>query len=465
MTNIAHLILRHVRPFGGPVTDIAIRDQHIVAIGEHLGHRGPEVEGNGRDVITGLADHHLHLFATAAKNDSVDLSELRVEEDIIAALRSTAISCAPHKWVRGIGFVESDALPDRYCLDQWLPDQPLRIQARTGGLWLLNSAALATLGPGPWPDCVECSGDGRPTGRIWRGDEWLRRQIGGDVPSLLQLSSALAALGITSVTDAGAHNGPAEAALFEAAFARGELMQKLTLMGREDVPLSHVYARGPLKLLYDETDLPEIGTTAARIRCARDQNRAVAAHAVTLGELLFFLAALEVAGGARPGDRIEHGSMIPLSLTADIAKAGLTVVTQPDFVRTRGDRYRTTISSDEQPDLYRLHSLAFAGISMRAGSDAPYGDINPWAAIDAAIHRRTATGLSLGPEEALTPMHALSLYLTADRIKPGMPADLCLLERPLAQLNDSGGQSPVCLTLIDGQIVYAANGLHIVDLV
>jgi hypothetical protein len=32
---------------------------------------------------------------------------------------------------------------------------------------------------------------------------------------------------------------------------------------------------------------------------------------VTEAELVFFLAALEAAGGAQDGDRIEHGSLIP----------------------------------------------------------------------------------------------------------------------------------------------------------
>jgi predicted amidohydrolase YtcJ len=449
----ADLILRNVRPFGGDATDIAIRYGRIEAMGHALPHRGREVAGDGRDIIPGLADHHLHLFATAAKAESVDLSGLITAEEIAAALRHVSTQTS-ETWLRATGFVETGELPDRHLLDQWLPDRPLRIQGRTGGLWLLNSAALAMIGSAPWPPCVECNADGEPSGRIWRGDDWLRSVIGGQPPSLARISAQMASFGITSVTDAGSQNGAQEAALFEVAIARGELLQRLTLMGQEELPSSPSFHTGSLKLLYDESDLPDIATVAARIHVARAQGRNVAAHCVTLGELLYFLSVLDEAGGARPGDRIEHGSVIPLSLAADIAAAGLTVVSQPGFVRTRGDRYRTTIDPDELLDLYRLRSLADAGIVLRAGSDAPYGDLNPWAAIEAAIHRKTASGLSFGPDEALSPMQALSLHLGADRIAPGMAADLCMLEKPLSKLADYGGESPVALTLKAGRVIH-----------
>lgn len=456
MKTIVDLILRQVRPFGGKETDIAIKDGRIAAMGPALAVDGPEIAGGGRDILPGLVDHHIHLFATAAKAESVDLSDARSSTEISEALRAAAARCAPYVWVRATGFIETGTLPDRAVLDGWLSDCPLRVQARTGGLWLLNSMALVMLGTGPWPECVERDATGQPTGRIWRGDDWLREAIGGTAPSLALISRDLARFGITEVTDAGARNGPAEGALFDTAIARGDLLQKLTVMGREDVPASPHYRTGPLKLLYDENALPDVEAVAERIRTARHQGRSVAAHCVTLGELLFFLAALDAAGGARAGDRIEHGSVIPQSLIPDIAAAGLTVVSQPGFVRTRGDRYRATIQPDDLPDLYRLRSLLDAGIALHAGSDAPYGDIDPWAAIDAAMRRTTASCASLGPDEALSLTQALSLYLGSDIIQSGMLADLCLLDRPIEQLSQLDGQNPVALTLIAGRPAYQA---------
>jgi predicted amidohydrolase YtcJ len=451
----ADLILRNVRPFGGPATDIAFLDGRIVAMAPALPHVGPRFDGGGRDIIPGLHDHHLHLLATAAQAESIDLSNLKTADDIHTALRNAAATRNPNAWIRARGLVEPDgALPDRTLLDQWVPDHPLRIQGRTGGLWLLNSMALDQIGPAPWPSAVECDGSGQPTGRIWRGDAWLRTVIGSAPPSLANVSRALARYGVTALTDASATNGPAEAKLFEDAITSGALLQKLTLMGREDLPRSTLFASGPLKLLYDEDALPPPGAVTPRIHAARAQGRSVAAHCVTLSELLFFVGALDDAGGPRAGDRIEHGSVIPLSLLPDIATAGLKIVTQPDFVRSRGDRYTESIEAYALPDLYRLRSLMDAGIDVAAGSDAPYGSVNPWSAMHSAMHRTTAGGQDFGKSEALSARQALSLFVDSGALETGMPADLCLLDRPISSLAEGCGDSPVAMTLVDGRIIW-----------
>ncbi len=448
----ADLILRNVRPYGEANCDLAIADGRIFAMAPDLAASGPEIDGDGRDLISGLHDHHLHLFATAARRVTADLSGCQNIDAVCTTLRQHAAGLAEGEWLRATGLIEPEAaLPDRYLLDQWINDRPIRIQDRTGALWLLNSRAIDAIGPGPWPVCMECDASGRPTGRIWRGDAWLRSALPSPPPSLHDLSRELAAFGVTSVTDAGASNGPEEVALFGAAIRSGELVQKLSLMGREDLPLSVGIERGPLKLLYDESALPDVSEVAARIAAAREQGRGAAAHCVTLGELLFFLAALDAAGGARPGDRIEHGSIIPHSLLADIARAGLTVVTQPGFVRTRGDRYIATIEADDLPDLYRLRSLIAAGIPVLAGSDAPYGSIDPWQAIQAAMTRTTEAGAKIGEAEAISLRQALRLYGADQAIGPGQSADLCLLGTSLSLLEQGWVGNPVAMTIIGGE--------------
>jgi predicted amidohydrolase YtcJ len=458
MTRPADLILRNVRPQGGALCDISIVDGSIAAIAPKLAVTGLEIDGEGRDIIPGLHDHHLHLFATAARKSSVDLSICDDLDKVCAALRQHSVSLARGAWLRATGLNVADGgVPDRHMLDGWISDLPMRIQDRTGALWLLNSRALDATGGAPWPDCVECDAAGCPTGRIWRGDSWLRSVLPAQPPSLHDLSRELAAFGITSVTDASVTNGHEEAALFEAARQSRSLLQKLTLMGRDDLPTSHHFERGPIKLLYDETELPEIADVAARITVARQQGRGVAAHCVTLGELLFFLAALDAAGGAKPGDRIEHGSIIPQSLLADLAHAGLKIVTQPGFIHTRGDRYLATLEPHSLPDLYRLQSLYDAGIEVLAGSDAPYGNIDPWQAISAAMTRTTAARQVFDESEGVPFDRALGLFSANQPITNGMAADLCLMSVPLAVLAKGVGQNPIAATFINGTCVHSTN--------
>lgn len=441
------LIIRNVCLMANGPVDILVCDGRVAEIGPRLAARGPEVDGGGNAILPGLIDNHIHLFATAAKRESLDLSGVTLAE----GLSSAASSRPAGSWIRAIGFDETKGgLPSLSDLDDWVPGHPIRVQSRTGALWMLNSRALGLLGSGPFPDCVECGRDGEPNGRIWRGDAWLRAQLPSAAPSLDALGQEMARYGITAVTDTGATNGPEEARLL----ADAELPQRLTLMGTEDLPPSPAYTLGAVKLMLDDHDLPSIDALAERIMCARGLGRNVAAHCVTLGELVTYLAALEDAGGAKPGDRIEHGGIIAADLIPAIARAGLTVVTQPNFIHDRGDRYAATVDPNDLPDLYRLRSLTAGGVSVLGGSDAPYGSLDPWAAMRAARDRRTAGGLVIGTDEALSAADALGLYTGSD-IRVGGVADFCLLdcgwEKALADLS----ADHVAATFVGGTLCQA----------
>lgn len=449
-------VLRQVRLEDSTLADIGIAAGRIAAVAPRLARCDNDLPGEGKLLLPGLADHHIHLLATAARLHSVDLAGLTGADAVIAALRTKAATLPPGAWVRAVGYDErAGGIPDRDLLDRWLPEWPLRLQDRTGALWALDSAALALIGDPPWPEAVETDQRGHPTGRIWRGDAWLRTRIGSDPLDLAPLGRELARAGVTAVTDAGAHNGPAEGALLAAQVRSGGLPQRLTLMGREDLPEAAGYRVGPLKLLYDERDLPPVEVVAARIVAARAAGRAVAAHVVSEAELVLFLAALEAAGGAQPGDRIEHGSLIPAGLIAAIASQSLTVVANPGFLAARGDRYLAEVEAWQWPDLHRLGSLAAAGVRLLGGSDAPYGPLNPWIAIAAAIHRKCPSGAVLGAEEALDPQTALRLFRTGGTIQPGAPGDCCLVDADWReQLADTIAPDPVALTLVGGKPVY-----------
>src|SRR5881628_2579258 len=74
------------------------------------------------------------------------------------------------------------------------------------------------------------------------------------------------------------------------------------------------------------------------INAARRIRGTIAIHCVTRVALALAIAALDTAG-SRPGDRIEHGAVVPPDMAARLADLGLTVVTQPNFIRERGDDY------------------------------------------------------------------------------------------------------------------------------
>ena len=183
-------------------------------------------------------------------------------------------------------------------------------------------------------------------------------------------------------------------------------------------------------------------------------------HCVTRAALILALAAWDVVG-AEPGDRIEHGAVIPDEVIAGIARLGVTVVTQPRLVAERGDDYLADVDEEDRPHLWRCASLIAAGVAVGFSTDAPFGDADPWRAVDAAVHRRTRGGAVLGPRERIGARAALERFLTPldrpggapRRIAAGAPADLCLLDVPLADALAHPSSHNVRLAMRRGRIL------------
>lgn len=397
------------------------------------------VDACGGALLPGLHDHHVHLLAMAAARDSLLLGPPAVSSP--AAFDAAVRAAGGTGWLRGVGYHETIAGPlDRWRLDALAPGRPVRVQHRTGQLWVLNTAALdATRIDGLDDTGVERDPSGVPTGRLFRLDDVLRARASGSPPDIAAVAADLAGFGITAVSDLTASTDPAELALLAAAAGQSGFPLDVAVTGGPALAATQVgLPRGPVKVILDEARLPPLDDVVAWFRQARAAGRAVAVHCVTRAELVLALAAWDEVGTIR-GDRIEHGAVIPLELVPVIAERGLAVVTQPSFVAERGDQYLTDVETSEQPHLWRCASLLAGGIGVGGSSDAPFGNPDPWRAIAAAGDRTTPSGRVIGPGERLPARRALDLYLTplADpggrprRIESGAPADLCLLDAPL----------------------------------
>ncbi|MFD9279348.1 amidohydrolase family protein [Streptomyces mirabilis] len=408
----------------GPV-DVRLGGGRVVGIGRRRAGRG-DVDGRGGALLVGLHDHHVHLAALAAEAASVRVgpAEAGDRDGLVRALRSGP----PGEWVRAVGYHESVAGElDRWVLDGFAPDRPVRVQHRSGALWMWNSAALRAAG-------LEGGGDGGDggDGRFWREDERLR---GFTPPVRLDLrgvGARAAAYGITGFTNADPHPGQDLPELLSV------LPQRFVVMGIGDAPV---------KFLLDDATLPTPGELAASVAAVRP--RPVAVHCVTRVQLLVTLLALEEA---RPvaGDRIEHGSVIPAETMPWLARLGVTVVTQPHFPVERGREYATEVDPDDQAHLYRCRSLTDAGIPLAAGTDAPYGSADPWAVMRAAVERSSG--------EAVDPCAALDLFAgepqhpsQVRRLTVGAVADLCLLHVPLKEALDLMSADVVRATFVGGR--------------
>ncbi|MFE9924542.1 amidohydrolase family protein [Streptomyces sp. NPDC005774] len=422
------MLIRNVEIEGRGRVDVLVTDGRVVEIGKRPAGRGEpapqgvdEIDGRGGVLLPGLHDHHIHLAALAAQAASVRVGpgDVSGRDGFVAALRGGA----PGKWVRAVGYHESVAgALDRWVLDGYAPDRPVRVQHRSGELWVWNSAALRAAGLGT-------DGDGR----FWREDERLRGYVPPVRLDLERLGRRAAAWGVTGFTNADPRPEPGLTRLLSA------LPQRLVVMGVDP----------PVKVLLDDMTLPTPADLAVSVAAVRP--RPVAVHCVTRVQLLVTLLALDEAGSVA-GDRIEHGSVIPAETIPWIGRLGLTVVTQPHFPVERAAAYASDTDADDRPHLYRCRTLAEAGIPVAAGTDAPYGTADPWAVIRAAVGRDDG--------EAIGRRAALDLFLgdpgrpgRARRVSAGSPADLCLLHVPLREALGTLSGETVRLTLVGGRPV------------
>lgn len=455
------MLIRDAGIWGHSRADLRLVDGTIAAIGQLTAIPGERViDAAGGALLPGLHDHHLHLAGLAARAASVWCGPPDVtSRDELAA----SLSAPGNGWLRGIGYHESImGLPDRQGLDALAPDRPLRLQHRSGRMWLLNSLALSTLLENSDPPPGLERDEHGFTGRLFDEDAWLRAALRSEPPDFAVVSARLASYGLTGITDMSPGNDPAIAHHFAAQMRSGALVQHCLLAGTltlADAPAGP-WRLGPAKLHLHEAALPPFDETVAFIAAAHRQGRAVAIHCVSEVELVFALAALEIAGAAR-GDRIEHASVASPDLVRRIASLGLAVCVQPHFIEERGDRYLLDVEARHVADLYRLRSFADTGVSLAGGSDAPFGGADPWAAMRAAVSRITRAGVTMDAGEALTPEEALGLFLAEPSdlsrqraVAVGGAADLCLLDRPWPAARNRLLAGDVVASFVSGRLVH-----------
>ena len=426
------MLIRRGRLPDGQTADVRV-DDHIVEIADTLDALDNEqvLNADGGAVLPGLHDHHLHLRAMAAALDSLAVGPPQVRTKAQLAQALATASPAPDGWIRAVGYHVSVAGElDREQLDALIADTPLRIQHRSGAMWILNSAGLARVGLADHPD-----------GRLHSADDW-SDALPRRATALADITHRLSGYGVTGITDATPDLNADDIVTLMVARRRGEIQQRL-----------HFLAPGKRILHDDRLDVDEL---IAWVGDHHDDDVPVALHCVTEAQLVVALAALRAAG-VHPSDRIEHAAVVPDDMIADLLDLGVTVVNQPNFVAERGEHYLRDVPVEDQPHLWRVASLLRAGIPMAASTDAPFGGMDPWAAMRAAVQRTTAGGEVLGPDERVSADQALRLFFghpdhpsVPRTVDVGQPGDLMVLT-PTATV-ETLASDMVAATIVGGRL-------------
>jgi predicted amidohydrolase YtcJ len=186
-----------------------------------------------------------------------------------------------------------------------------------------------------------------------------------------------------------------------------------------------------------------------------------------------------LAAGAAAGvrHRVEHIETVTDADLARFPRENVIASMQPLHMQWRQDDYSDSWAARLGPEragrAWRTVDLLRAGATLTLGSDWPVAQLDPrigmaWARLrrePGAPDRRT-----FEPDQRLSGLEALEGYTTGaaatagesalgGRIAPGLRADLTILaEDPALVAPDDLLDLPVRMTIVDGEIVYAADG-------
>ena len=237
---------------------MAVRGDRIVAVGGNetvRGLAGPhtrQIDLQGRTVLPGLSDSHLHLMPSAMYEFDHEVPQMDSIADVLAYVRSRAAALKPDQWI-GIEQVFITRLRERRFptlkeLDEAAPHNPVFFQ--TGPDAAVNSLALKLSGidrnfkitDGQAGHVVLDPQTGEPTGILRNCRRFIKYESPAKSPSdadrrqrLKALLAAYNEVGLTSVTDRATEEPDFE--VFQALKDRGELTCRIRVTYHVDAQL------------------------------------------------------------------------------------------------------------------------------------------------------------------------------------------------------------------------------------
>jgi predicted amidohydrolase YtcJ len=441
-------------------TALVIDNGYIHAIGEQqsilagFGETFKRTDLQGRTVIPGLTDAHIHLQHYALSLQKVDC-ETTTRDQCLQNVATRAVTSSPEEWILGHGWNQNEwqaGFGDAELLDHIAPSNPVYLTAKSLHAAWVNSVALKQAGitaqtPDPPGGRIDHREDGSPSGilfetamslvsdvipisstekiaevislaqkKLWEMGltavhDFDRRtcfmalqQLHKSERLKLRVTKSLPIESLSLATDLGLQTGFGDDMLRIGsikAFADGALGPRTAAMLQpyEGEPDN----RGLLML--DAEDIYEQGMLAV------DNGLSLAIHAIgdsANHEVLQAFAQLreyESQQGQTISDnrsssplrhRIEHVQVIHPDDLNRLAELGVIASMQPIHATSDypvADKYW----GDRSKFAYAWHSLQDFGTHLAFGSDAPVESPNPFWGLHAAVTRKSPDG-SPGPD-------------------------------------------------------------------
>jgi predicted amidohydrolase YtcJ len=376
----------------------------------------------GRWVLPGLWDHHVHFGQWAMAARRFDLSGAASAAQAASLVRDAVRAAPPEPGVVYLASGFRDGLwpdaPSPELLD--FGDIPVALLSGDVHTLWTNRAALRMLGHAD-------------------EDWWLREQpafdltrriseVSSDVLDrwALDAARAAAARGVTGIVDFEMEDGPGSWARRFAAGFSGLRVRAAVYPHSPALPqvASPLYEVGPYKLFTDGSlntrtawcydDYPgtgdaglatyEAGGLLAAAREGVARGLAPAIHAIGDRAVTEALDVFEQLGV--PGS-IEHVQMLQDSDLPRFAALGVRASVQPEHAMDDRD-VAEHYWAGRTGRAFAYRALLEAGAQLALGSDAPVAPLDPWITMAAAVTRTRDGRDPWHPEQSITPLDALA---------------------------------------------------------
>ena len=474
--------------------DVLVEQGTVTAVGAALDRPAgvEESDAQGRWLIPGLWDQHVHLAQWTLASQRLDLAAARSPEDATRAVAERIAEWPDHPvigWGHRSGGWDRDVTVSE--LDAVSGDTPVVLISGDGHHAWLNTTALMHLAM-PVRDSVVREG------------EWfaayarLSTLVGDDGTSPEAYRRTLehaASMGVVGIVDFEFSGGARE---WAERWAAGADLLRIRMATYADT-LEDVIAAGlrtgdtlpgcdgrattgPLKIISDGSlntrtawccqpyadahrleypcGQPNLSGDELRTLLARAHRSGleVATHAIGDAAVAEALASYADTGAR---GSIEHAQMVGRDDVRRMAELGIRASIQPAHLLDDRD-LTEKIWGDRAERCFAFRWMLDDGVELAMGSDAPVSALDPWLAIAAAVHRSADQREVWHGEQALTAREALAASVDGlPTVGAGSRGDLVLLDRdPLAAGEGTAATGellrtmPVATTFVGGVAVH-----------
>ena len=455
---------------------VAVMGERIIAVGSsaEIGRlrdrRTIIVDANGKLLLPGFNDAHVHFVEGGEGLDAVDLNDATRTSEFARRIAAKAKIAPKGEWIRGGNWDETkwsgSPLPTKELIDSFTPDNPVFLDRYDGHAALANSVALRLAGinaqtQNPAGGVIVRDAQGNPTGVLKDAAKILVLKFippmthDQRVAAMKRALEYAASVGVTSFQEMNDEDTDsfADVAAYKELLEKGQLTARVYVAAaiadwqREaDVGVRHAFGSpwlriGALKGFADGslgsrtayffepyTDEPgNVGLLAQQmhplsqmqgwILNADASGLQLCIHAIgdrAISTILdMFDETLKKNGNSDHRFRIEHAQHVAAKDFDRFASLGVIASVQPYHQIDDGRWAEGRIGHDRAGRTYPFRTFLNHGVHLAFGTDWSVAPLNPLFGVYAAVTRATLDGKNPNgwfPEQKLTVAEAVHAY-------------------------------------------------------